>query len=152
MFPVGAATPLPGAMPLPGAPKATERDRLAAERAKLAEMPPFRRVTGPATKQAIRRTLRMALNKAIAKQLITFNAAAHVELAAAARPKGLLWTDERVARWEETGVKPGPVMVWTPEQLGRFLDEAEGDRLYGLFHLIAHHGLRLHVHGVPAFA
>lgn len=126
----------------PGAPKAGERARLAEERARLAEMPPFRRITGPATKQAIRRTLRMALNKAIAKQLITFNAAAHVELAAAARPKGLLWTEERVARWRETGVKPGPVMVWTPAQLGRFLDEAEGDRLYALFHLISHHGLR----------
>jgi integrase len=112
------------------------------ERAKLAEMPPFRRVTGPATKQAIRRTLRMALNKAIAEQLITFNAAAHVELAPAARPKGLLWTDERVARWQETGVKPGPVMVWTPAQLGAFLDAAEGHRLYAFFHLISHHGLR----------
>ncbi|GKQ40320.1 site-specific integrase [Streptomyces sp. A012304] len=126
----------------PGAPKAGERARLAAEREKLAEMPPFRRITGPATKQAIRRTLRMALNKAIAGQLITFNAAQHVELAPAARPKGLLWTAERVARWEETGVKPGPVMVWTPAQLGAFLDAAEGDRLYAFFHLIAHHGLR----------
>lgn len=126
----------------PGAPKAAERAQLAAERATLAEMPPFRRITGPATKQAIRRTLRMALNKAIAGQLITFNAAQHVELAAAARPKGLLWTDERVERWRETGVKPGPVMVWTPAQLGAFLDEAEGDRLYAFFHLIAHHGLR----------
>ncbi|MFJ8154850.1 tyrosine-type recombinase/integrase [Streptomyces sp. NPDC094468] len=126
----------------PGAPKAAERAALAAEREKLAAMPPFRRITGPATKQAIRRTLRMALNRAIAEQLITFNAAEHVELASAARPKGLLWTDQRVARWKETGVKPGPVMVWTPEQLGAFLDEAEGDRLYAFFHLIAHHGLR----------
>ncbi|MEV0639004.1 site-specific integrase [Streptomyces sp. NPDC050619] len=126
----------------PGAPKAAEREQLAAERAKLAEMPPFRRITGPATKQAIRRTLRMALNKAIGKQLITFNAAAHVELVAAARPKGLLWTAERVARWQKTGVKPSPVMVWTPEQLGRFLDEAEPDRLYAFFHLVAYHGLR----------
>lgn len=126
----------------PGAPKAGERARLAAERAKLAEMPPFRRITGPATKQAIRRTLRAALNKAIATQLITFNAAAHVELESAGRPKGLLWTAERVARWRETGRKPSPVMVWTPAQLGQFLDEAEGDRLYAFFHLIAHHGLR----------
>jgi len=126
----------------PGRPPAKERERLAAERAKLAEMPPYRKVTGPATKQAIRRTLRMALNKAIAKQLITFNAAAHVELAPAARPKGLLWTDERVKHWRKTGEKPGPVMVWTPAQLGRFLDEAEMDRLYAFFHLVAHHGLR----------
>ncbi|MFJ4829890.1 tyrosine-type recombinase/integrase [Streptomyces sp. NPDC088747] len=126
----------------PGAPKAAERAQLAAEREKLAGMPPFRRITGPATKQAIRRTLRMALNKAIAAQLITFNAAQHVELATAARPKGLLWTDERVARWRETGSKPSPVMVWNPAQLGAFLDAAEGDRLYAFFHLIAHHGLR----------
>ncbi|MDX2521341.1 tyrosine-type recombinase/integrase [Streptomyces stelliscabiei] len=126
----------------PGRPPAAERKRIDAEREKLAGMPPFRRITGPSTKHAIRRTLRAALNKAIAKQLITFNAAAHVELASAARPKGLLWTEERVARWRETGQKPGPVMVWTPEQLGRFLDEAEGDRLYAFFHLVAHHGLR----------
>ncbi|MFF1743877.1 tyrosine-type recombinase/integrase [Streptomyces mirabilis] len=126
----------------PGAPKAAERAQLAAEREKLADMPPFRRITGPATKQAIRRTLRMALNKAIAAQLITFNAAQHVELATAARPKGLLWTEERVARWRETGAKPSPVMVWNPAQLGAFLDAAEGDRLYAFFHLIAHHGLR----------
>jgi integrase len=126
----------------PGAPKAAERARFVAERERLAGMPPFRRITGPATKQAVRRTLRMALNKAIAKQLITFNAAAHVELESAARPKGLLWTAQRVERWRETGVKPGPVMVWTPAQLGAFLDEAEGHRLYALFHLIAHHGLR----------
>lgn len=126
----------------PGAPKAAERAQLAAERARLAEMPPFRRVTGLATMHAIRRTLRAALNKAIAKKLITFNAAAHAELATATRPKGLLWTDERVARWRETGVKPSPVMVWTPQQLGAFLDAAEGHRLYAGYHLISHHGLR----------
>jgi integrase len=126
----------------PGAPKASERAQLDRERETLAAMPPFRRITGPATKQAIRRTLRTALNKAIGEQLITFNPASHVELAPAARPKGLLWTDERVARWRETGEKPSPVMVWTPAQLGEFLDAAEGDRLYAFFHLIAHHGLR----------
>jgi integrase len=126
----------------PGAPKASERAQLAVEREKLAAMPPFRRTTGPATKHAIRRTLRAALNKAIAEQLITFNPASHVELESGARPKGLLWTAERVARWRETGEKPSPVMVWTPEQLGAFLDEAEPDRLYAFFHLIAHHGLR----------
>ncbi|MEV5943684.1 site-specific integrase [Streptomyces sp. NPDC051994] len=126
----------------PGAPKASERAQLETERAKLAGMPPFRRITGPATRQSIRRTLRTALNKAIAEQLITFNAAAHVELTAAARPKGLLWTAERVERWRETGETPSPVMVWTPAQLGAFLDEAEGDRLYAFFHLVAHHGLR----------
>ncbi|MFE2653169.1 site-specific integrase, partial [Streptomyces sp. NPDC059346] len=76
----------------PGAPKASERAQLEAERVKLAEMPPFRKVTGPATKQRIRSTLRAALNAAISAQLITFNAASHVELAPGRRPKGLLWT------------------------------------------------------------
>ncbi|MFF9898461.1 tyrosine recombinase XerC [Streptomyces longispororuber] len=128
--------------PRPGRPPVTERPRLEAERAKLAEMPPFRKVNGPATRQAIRRTLRAALNAAIARQLITFNAAAHVELASAPRPKGLLWTEARVARWRETGEIPGPVMVWTPQQLGAFLDAAESHRLYAGYHLIAHHGLR----------
>jgi integrase len=33
-------------------------------------------------------------------------------------------------------------MVWTPEQLGQFLDAAEDSRLYAFFHLVAHHGLR----------
>jgi len=126
----------------PGRPPAKERDRLAAERAKLAEMKEYRRVTGPATRHAIRRTLRAALNAAIAQQLITFNAAAHVELGSSARPKGLLWTAERVARWRATGAVPSPVMVWSPEQLGAFLDAAEDSRLYAFYHLVAHHGLR----------
>lgn len=125
-----------------GRPPAEARARLAAERAKLADMKPFRRITGPATKQRIRATLRTALNAAIRRQLITFNPAQWVELAPGKRPAGLLWTDERVARWRETGEKPSPVMVWTPAQLGAFLDAAEGHRLYGCFHLIAHHGLR----------
>ncbi|MFF8458559.1 tyrosine recombinase XerC [Streptomyces albidoflavus] len=126
----------------PGRPPAAERERLAAERAKLAEMKPYRKTNGPATRHAIRRTLRTALNAAIAQQLITFNAAAHVELGSSARPKGLLWTTERIERWRETGGKPSAVMVWTPAQLGAFLDAAEGSRLYAFYHLVAHHGLR----------
>ncbi|WP_438478995.1 site-specific integrase [Streptomyces asiaticus] len=126
----------------PGRPPVAVRAQLAEERAKLAEMKPFRKTNGAATRQSIRRTLRAALNAAIARQLITFNPAAHVEMASGKRPKGLLWTDERVARWRETGEKPSPVMVWTPAQLGAFLDAAEADRLYAFFHLVAHHGLR----------
>ncbi|MET8982098.1 site-specific integrase [Streptomyces sp. NPDC004539] len=126
----------------PGRPPARERERLTAERAKLAEMKPYRKVNGPATRQAIRRTLRVALNKAIASQLITFNAAKHVELDAGARPTALLWTPARVARWRETGEVPSSVMVWTPELFGEFLDAAEGHRLYSIYHVIGHHGPR----------
>ncbi|MEU6760809.1 site-specific integrase [Streptomyces sp. NPDC046685] len=123
-------------------PPAAERARLDAEKAKLAAMPAYRKITGPATQQSIRRTLRAALNAAIAQQLLTFNPAAHVELASGKRPKAQLWTEERVQRWRETDVKPSPVMVWTPAQVGTFLDAAEGDRLYAFFHLIAFRGLR----------
>ncbi|WP_086809863.1 site-specific integrase [Streptomyces reticuliscabiei] len=127
-----------------GVPPATERPRLAAEKAKLAEMPPFRHVVGPATRQRIRSTLRAALNDAIAQQRfgITFNPASHVEMDSGRRPKGLLWIDEHVRRWQETGEKPSAVMVWTPEQMGSFLQHAVDDRLYALFHLVTFRGLR----------
>ncbi|MDT0346738.1 tyrosine-type recombinase/integrase [Streptomyces litchfieldiae] len=125
-----------------GRPPAAERERLAAERAKLAEMEPFRKTTEAGTRQRIRATLRTALNTAIRHQLITFNPATYVELDSGKRPKPLLWTAERVRRWEETGEIPGPVMVWTPAQFGAFLDEAEGERLYALFHLIGFRGPR----------
>ncbi|GAA2351610.1 site-specific integrase [Streptomyces carpaticus] len=125
-----------------GRPSAADSARLAVERERLAAMPPFRTITGPATQQRIRATLRTALNGAIGRQLITFNAAQHVELAPGKRPKAMLWTDARVERWQATGEVPGPVMVWTLPQIGRFLDEAETSRLYALFHVIAHRGPR----------
>ncbi|MFF7200481.1 tyrosine recombinase XerC [Streptomyces sp. NPDC008141] len=123
-------------------PPAAETARLTQERAKLAEMKPYRRITGPATQQRIRATLRAALNSAISKQMLTFNPASHVELESGKRPKAMLWTAEHVDRWRETGEKPSGVMVWTPEQVGAFLDHAETDRLYALFYLVAFRGLR----------
>ncbi|SFD12651.1 site-specific integrase [Streptomyces aidingensis] len=129
----------------PGRPPDKERKRLAEERAKLAEMPPYRKTTGPGTKQAILRTLRAALNWGVARQQetgMTHNPARHVELATHRRPKGLLWTDERVAHWRETGEVPSPVMVWTPQQLGAYLDAAQEERLYLGLHVMAYHGPR----------
>ncbi|MGC0317323.1 site-specific integrase [Kitasatospora acidiphila] len=126
----------------PGVPTAAERARLEQERARLAEMKPFRRITGPATRQRIRSTLRIALNAAIARQLITFNPAQHVEMTSGQRPKAVLWTEQHVERWRATGEKPSAVMVWTLPQLGEFLDAAEDDRLYAFYHLIAFRGLR----------
>lgn len=58
------------------------------------------------------------------------------------RAKPLLWTDERVAHWEATGKTPAKVMVWTATQCGAFLDFAEHDRLYPLWHLAAYWGMR----------
>lgn len=118
------------------------RQRRRTARAAIAEMPPFRRVAGPTTRRHIRATLRAALNDAIAQELITFNPAAHVELDSVKRPKALVWTDDRVAQWQATGVKPSPVMVWTPAQTGAFLDSISDDDLYALFNLVALRGLR----------
>jgi integrase len=118
------------------------RARRKAMKAAIDAMPPFRRVTGPSTRQHIKATLRAALNDAIGQQIITFNPAAHVEIDPVRKPKALVWTDERVARWQQTGEKPSPVMVWTPEQTGAFLDSVATDRLYAMWHLIAFRGLR----------
>ncbi|WOI63908.1 tyrosine-type recombinase/integrase [Streptomyces fradiae] len=118
------------------------RARRKAMKAAIDAMPPFRRVTGPATRQHIKATLRASLNDAIGQQLITFNPAAHVEIDPVRKPKALVWTDERVAKWEQTGEKPSPVMVWTPEQTGAFLDFVAEDRLYAMWHLISFRGLR----------
>ena len=84
------------------------------------------------------------------------------ETPSGARPKALVWTPRRVQRWEEAVERlaalpaddpartqlelaaqpPSAVMVWTPAQLGAFLDAAADDPLYALFHLISHRGLR----------
>jgi len=102
----------------------------------------YQRPVGSTSMQRIRATLRTALNDAIRRELITFNAAKWVELPAGNRPPPLVWTPERIRRWETSGVVPSPVMVWTPAQTGKFLDHILGDRLYALFHLVAHCGLR----------
>jgi len=76
---------------------------------------------GPATVQRIHATLRTALNAAVKRRLIPWNPAMHVELPAAEKPD---------------------TAVWTSQQLGHFLDEVAGHRLYALFHLVALAGLR----------
>jgi integrase len=55
-----------------------------------------------------------------------------------------VWTAKAVQKWRETGERPSPVMVWTPQQAGEFLDYAEDHDivLYPLFVLILHRGLR----------
>src|SRR3954471_16282652 len=49
--------------------------------------------------------------------------------------------DERVEHWRRTGERP-IVAVWTPLQIGTFLDAAMSHRLYPLYHLLAYRGLR----------
>jgi integrase len=98
----------------------------------------------PARIKRIMAVLSSALNTAVAKDVVSKNPAAHVELPRVTRPRPLVWTRERVERWEQTGKVPGKVMVWTPAQCGSFLDFAETrqERLYELYHLVATRGLR----------
>lgn len=102
------------------------------------------RPAGPSTCQRIRATLRKALNDAIAEGLIATNPATHVRMRRAGSAGPLLWTEERVDHWRDTGQVPASVMVWTPQQTGAFLDHAakHDPDLYPLFHLIAYRGLR----------
>jgi integrase len=90
-------------------------------REELANLPPYRRPIGPAGRMSIKRTLRVALNYAVGEQLISFNPAQHTKLVYT-KPRVLVWTDARVAKWRRTGIKPSSVMVWTPEQAAAFLD------------------------------
>lgn len=64
---------------------------------------------GALTVMRIHATLRSALNSAVKRRLIPWNAALHVELPTAAKHR---------------------TTVWTPQQLGQFLDAANARRLY----------------------
>ncbi|MEU3273041.1 hypothetical protein ABZ639_19545 [Saccharomonospora sp. NPDC006951] len=101
----------------------------------------WQRPVGPTSLNRIRETLRAVLRPAVTEGLLTVNVAKLVELPASNRPRPMVWTEERVERWRETGIVPHPVMVWTPDLTGRFLDAAVNHPLYPLFHLIAHTGL-----------
>lgn len=74
-----------------------------------------------ATTRRVVATLRSSLSSAQRRQLVTLNAAANLDLPAAARPK----------------VRP-----WEPADLGRFLDHAAKDRLGPVFEVLAATGMR----------
>ncbi|WP_207938833.1 site-specific integrase [Actinomadura darangshiensis] len=136
-----------------------------AARAELAGLPPHRRTVGAATMQRIRATLRSALADAVRQGLTAVNVAKLTKLQTGKRPKALVWTSERVTTWQTAYERelaaerasghtvnafkvwvslprPSRVMVWTPEQIGIFLDHAADHPLYPLFHLMAFRGLR----------
>lgn len=75
----------------------------------------------PTTIRHIHATLRSALNTAVKRRLIPWNPAEHVELPERSRPA---------------------TSVWSPEQLGAFLDSIADHRLYAYFHIVAFAGLR----------
>ncbi|MGW7486790.1 Arm DNA-binding domain-containing protein [Streptomyces sp. NPDC054786] len=95
----------------------------------------LRKVTSPATMHRINDSLSSATAWEMKREeAFSKNWAQLVELPAVTRPKPLVWTPERVEHWKQTGEKPSPVMVWTPEQTGAFLDFARDDWLYALWH------------------
>ncbi|MEW2121937.1 site-specific integrase [Streptomyces sp. NPDC005474] len=114
--------------------RAARRAYLDANAALREERKGKRKITSAATMHRINATLSSFLGIGIKRGEYSTNWAQLVELPAAKRAKPLVWTPERVERWRQTGEKPGPVMVWTPEQTGQFLDFASDDRLYPLWH------------------
>lgn len=103
-----------------------------------------RRKVGAARIHRLHAVIRSALGTAVKRKLIGHNPAVHVELPRVPRRRPLVWTAERIEAWRRTGRRPGPVMVWTPQICGTWLDhtEAEGERLFPLYHLAATRGLR----------
>jgi integrase len=118
----------------------TERARVLRERIKaMGEPLP---ITGPASIRRIRATLSSALADAVEQLLIPFNPAKLFRLKGGGRPKGLVWTNARVAAWRKTGEKPSPVMIWTVEQTLGFLRAARGHRFAIAYHLMVLTGMR----------
>jgi integrase len=103
------------------------------------------RLTGPATRHGIRATLRKAINDALAEEVIAgiTNPATLVKTPGG-RTRPIVWEPERVARWQQTGQVPGPVMVWTDDLLAQFLEyAAEHDPdLHPMYHFMAYRGPR----------
>ncbi|MEO3780500.1 tyrosine-type recombinase/integrase [Micromonospora sp. B11E3] len=105
------------------------------------------RTVSPASMHRILATLRKALNDArrlYHHQLADHNPAESVDLRSGTPPKPRLWTAAAVNRWRHTGRRPSPVMVWTPAQVGQFLDyvDAHDPELSALFDLAVHRGPR----------
>ncbi|MBR7831396.1 site-specific integrase [Actinospica sp. MGRD01-02] len=117
-----------------------DRARVLRERIKaLGEPLP---ITGPASIRRIRATLSSALADAVEQLLIPVNPAKLFRLKGGGRPKGLVWTNARVAAWRKTGEKPSPVMIWTVEQTLAFLRAARGHRFAIAYHLMVLTGMR----------
>ncbi|MET8365290.1 tyrosine-type recombinase/integrase [Micromonospora sp. NPDC005194] len=102
------------------------------------------RPTGPTTRQRIRACLRKAINDALADELIVGSNPAALVKTPGDRPMPIVWEDERVQRWKDTGTVPGPVMVWTDTQLVDFLDHAaqHAPDLHPMWHYMAYRGPR----------
>jgi integrase len=99
--------------------------RIIEENAALSDLPARqrggRRPMGPLSLRRVHATLHKALADAVKSRRLAHNPAQYVELPTATRRR---------------------VQPWTPIELGRFLQHAQGDRLGALFELAANGGLR----------
>lgn len=128
----------------------------------------YQRHVGPAAMQRIRSPLRKALNDALDKGLVQFNPAERrrVYMETEENRKPIAWTAARKERfwiayrehlaslpeggrgdraflaWRTMKLRPSPVMVWEPDDLGVFLDYAAGHRLSPLYELLADTAMR----------
>ena len=73
------------------------------------------------TQRRVYGVLRAALNAAVRRRLLTYNPALTVELEEMPRPR---------------------IVVWTPEQVGEFLDFVKDDRMFPLLRLVLMTGMR----------
>jgi integrase len=98
----------------------------------------------PLTEARIRRVMAVASSACadLVPHTLPSNPFAKVKSGKSRKVRPLLWTEPRVARWQQTGEIPSRVMVWTRGQCGAFLDAIEGERLYALYHLAAYYGPR----------
>jgi site-specific recombinase XerD len=69
------------------------------------------------------------------------NPARHIEITGYQQPHAKVWTEARVASWEQTGAHPA-VAVWTADQLAEFLGSVNDDPLFALWWLAGLRGLR----------
>ncbi len=91
--------------------------------------------------QHLRTTLRAALNLAVKEGVLDCNPARHIEITGYQQPHATVWTEARVASWEETGVHPA-VAVWTAYHLAEFLGMVTDDSLFAFCWLAGLRGLR----------
>src|SRR5581483_8596825 len=72
-------------------------------RARIKALGVPQQTTGPSSVKRIRATLSSALSDAVAQMLIPVNPAKLIRLSGGRRPRGLVWTQPRVAAWQKTG-------------------------------------------------
>jgi len=99
------------------------------------------RKLSPQSLERVQSCLSAALRAAVREGLITTNVARLVRLPRSKRQDVVVWTEDRVQAWQETGARPR-LAVWTVPQTATFLKSIQDHRLYAAFHLIALRGLR----------